>query len=268
MVRKQDFAQAKSPIEQPSTKFAPLDTAPRNRRVATVIETDILGGWLKEGDLLPSETDLAEQLGVHRSTVREGIRSLENSGLVQRTGAKRLRIAVPAPAALARANTRALGLSRVSFDDLWEIQMELEPFGARLAAQRIDSTLIERLDANVAVLEAGLDDHDEVIRNDIDFHRLVAEAAGNLVLSMSLLPISVLLFSATVPLHRRVKQARHRLLSAHRAIVEALNARDVRAAEEWMARHIRDFRVGNEVGGLDMTAAIQLDLRSLDLLTE
>lgn len=253
---------------QPVALFSSLDTTPNYKRVALRIEAEILAGRLKEGDLLPTEMELAEQLGVHRSSVREGIRSLENSGLVQRAGAKRLRITVPAPEILTRANTRALGLSKVSFNDLWEMQLVMEPFAARTAAERIDDALVERLWASIAHLEANLEDDDEVIFHDIEFHQLVAEACGNPVLTMSLSPVSVLLFSATVPLYSKVPQARHRLLSAHRSIAEALANRDQIKAEEWMARHIRDFRRGYAAGGLDMNAALDLDPRALDLLVK
>lgn len=246
-------------------KFETLDNAPGYKKVATAIEAGILAGHLKEGDLLPTETDLAEQLGLHRSTVREGIRSLENAGLVQRAGAKRLRITVPDPMTLARANTRAIGLSQVTFNELWEIQMQLEPFGARLAAERIDAGLVDKIMTNVAELEAQLEDDEAVIRNDITFHRLVAEAARNTILSVALAPVSVLLFSATVPLYQKVQPARHRLLAAHRAIAEAIAAGNATVAEEWMARHIRDFRRGYSAGGLAMGDVIKLDPRSLDL---
>ena len=63
---------------------------PNYRRVTLAIEEQILGGRMKLGDPLPTEQDLAEQLGVNRSTLREGLRALENAGLVKRAGGKKL----------------------------------------------------------------------------------------------------------------------------------------------------------------------------------
>jgi DNA-binding FadR family transcriptional regulator len=60
-----------------------------------------------------------------------------------------------------------------------------------------------------------------------------------------------------------VPAARHRLLQAHRAIGAAVLAGDPDEAECWMERHIRDFRRGYEIGGLNMNAPIKLDTRSL-----
>src|SRR5690349_15484035 len=102
-----------------------LDTAPGYRRVADLIEKEIVLGHVKPGDLLPTEADLAAQLGVHRSTVREGIRSLENSGLIRRVGGKRLMVSVPELSVVAWHNSRVMGMRKVSFFELWEVQMEL-----------------------------------------------------------------------------------------------------------------------------------------------
>ena len=50
----------------------------------------------------------------------------------------------------------------------------------------------------------------------------------------------------------KVPQARTRIATAHRRLLEALEARDEPAAHDWMARHIRDFRKGYELAGIDL----------------
>lgn len=237
----------------------PIDSAPGYRRVALLIEREIVEGRLKSGDLLPIETELAEQLGVTRSTLREGLRALEDAGLVRRARAKRLVVSVPDRSALTWANTRAMGLRRVCFNDLWEIQMQVEPLAARLAALRLSDAVAQRLAENLALTEARLDDDRALIALDVEFHRLLAEGADNPALSLVCEPVGLLLFSATRDLYQAVPVARHRLLSAHRAIVAALSQRDADTAQLWMTRHIQDFRRGYQVGGLDMSAPITLD---------
>lgn len=237
-----------------------IDKMPGYRKVAQIIEGEILKGTLKVGDLLPIESDLAEQLGVNRSTIREGIRALENSGLLKRAEAKRLVIAAPDSNAVARANSRAMGLNKVSFQELWELQMEIEPFAAQLAAERIDDQLAERLLSSVRELEENLNSDEAVINHDVMFHNLIAEASGNRALCMSAAPIGMLLFSATVELYRNVPPARHRLLEAHKAIADAIVRHDVQEARRWMAKHIQDFRRGYEAGGLAMDAPITFAL--------
>lgn len=245
----------------PEASLVPIDTDPTYKRVAKAIEEAIMTGRLKSGDKLPTEMELAAQLGVHRSTVREGIRALENSNLVARIAGKRLIVQVPQESEIARVNTRALGLMHVSFLDLWELQLQVEPFAASAAAQRIEPDILEALIENVAHLEENLADDEKVIESDIEFHRIVAKAASNAALSLISEPIRLLLFSATISLYDTVPQARHRLLDAHKAILAEIKRRDGRAAKHWMARHIEDFKRGYEVAGFDLHAPIPINPR-------
>jgi len=238
--------------------LAQIDNDPGYVRVARALETEIICGRLKLGEALPTEAQLSVQLGVHRSTVREGIRSLENSGLVRRGAGKRLIVSAPEPEAMNQANSRALRLMRVSFAELWEVQMQLEPLAARLAAEHISPELEIALKNNVADLRKNLDDDDLVIRSDIEFHQLIAAAAQNAVLSLAAAPIGTLLLSATIDLYATVKQARHRLLEAHEAILEAVLSHDGDECARWMVNHIQDFKRGYETGGLDMTAPLPM----------
>ena len=66
------------------------------RAGAEAIERKILAGRLKPGDPVGTESELVKQFGVNRSTVREGIRLLEQSGLVSREPSRRLSVAVAA----------------------------------------------------------------------------------------------------------------------------------------------------------------------------
>ena len=250
----------------PEPTLIQIDRDPTYKRVAKAIEQAIMSGRLKSGDKLPTETELAAQLGVNRSTVREGIRALENSDLVTRIGGKRLVVQVPQASEIARVNTRALGLMHVSFLDLWEMQLQIEPFAAHAAAQRIEPEVREALRENVARLNEHIEDDDKVIENDIEFHRLVAQAASNAVLGLVSEPIRMLLFSATVGLYDAVPQARHRLLAAHRSILAEIERGDSRAAQHWMARHIEDFKRGYEVAGFVLHAPIPIDPRRQEQL--
>ncbi len=236
-----------------------IDNAPSYKRVADAIEQEILGGRLSPGDYLAPEIELATQLGVHRSTVREGIRALENAGLIRRADAKRLVVCVPTNQALAWTIARALGLHKVTFNELWEIQMSLEPLAAANAAQRKTDLILKRLDANLAELERSIEDDRAVIELDIEFHRLVAEATENRALVLSVRPLSLLLFSATADLYGALPQARHRLLAAHRQIIEAIRRGDHDTAQSWMTKHIQDFRRGYLLGGKDPGAPVFFD---------
>lgn len=244
-------------------KLSKLAPAPGYKRVADLIETEILNGTLSAGDLLPTEGELAEQLGVHRSTVREGIRSLENAGLVRRGSGKRLEVCVPSEQDIARSTTRALGLNRFSFIDLWEVQMNFEPFSAGLAAERVPDEVLSKLERNLQRTKKHLKDDAAIIDADIEFHQLIAAATGNKALILAVKPIGMLLFSATRELYRLSPNARTRLLQAHERIFDALLKHDPTEARAWMTRHILDFRRGYEVANLDVNAPIDFDASAL-----
>ena len=65
-------------------RFERLERAPAYKIVSDAILKDIISGRLQIGNRLPSEQKLAEQFGVNRSTVREGIRLLEETGVLRR----------------------------------------------------------------------------------------------------------------------------------------------------------------------------------------
>ena len=72
-----------------SFQFEKLNVLSAYQVVSRELRRMIMSGALKAGHQLPTELQLAKQLGVNRSTVREGIRQLENEGLVRREGRKR-----------------------------------------------------------------------------------------------------------------------------------------------------------------------------------
>ena len=119
-----------------SDLFVPLDDHPAYRQIANLIEQRIVERTLRTGDALPSETDLARQFGVNRSTIREAIRELEVHGLLGRErGEKRLRVTRPEPRRVSSGVSRALALHDVTFMELWEAMMAIEPAAAEYAAE-------------------------------------------------------------------------------------------------------------------------------------
>jgi DNA-binding FadR family transcriptional regulator len=233
------------------TVLPKIRNVPSYQEVYNIVEGEILARRLKLGDKLPSETELAEMLGVNRSTVREGIRLLEQTGLVRRRQGRRLYVSRPRYAELSTRMSRAMIMHQIVFREVLELLEVLEPLAARLAAKRIDAEQLELLEANVLTTETAVADGKPLVDHDIKFHALVVEAAGNRALSMAREPVGLLLFPAFDRVTRPVRQAPRRLAEAHRAILEAIRRRDADEAELWMKRHIADFRRGCDIAGLD-----------------
>jgi GntR family transcriptional regulator, transcriptional repressor for pyruvate dehydrogenase complex len=236
-----------------SVEFARLVMEPAYRKVAAAIGARILSRSLAEGERLPSETELARQFGVNRSTVREALRELESRGLVQRRpGSKLMSVSRPQHAAVAEGVSEALLLHDVTVRDLWEALSILEPPLAEIAARaRRDTDLAQVASAAAAFAAAGADTP-QAVHCVAEFFRRLGEATHNPVLRLAQEPLLKLLEPSLRVMIDRIPQAPARIVTAQRRLLEALEARDAASAAAWMARHIRDFRKGYELAGIEL----------------
>jgi DNA-binding FadR family transcriptional regulator len=235
--------------------FTPFKRAPAYQVVSEKIREAILEGRIQAGSLLPTETELAEQFGVTRSTVREAIRLLEQSGLLGRAGRKRLEVRLPSLESASRAVNAAMQMHRVTFKDLWEVSMGLEPLAARLACATADATFRQKLAANLERTAASMDDDEEMLDAEIEFNDLVAQATGNHALLLARQPLKQLFYPAFRAVIERLKPGK-RILESHRRIYEAILANDPDTAAEWAEKHMRDFRRGILMAGLDFEGPV------------
>jgi GntR family transcriptional repressor for pyruvate dehydrogenase complex len=232
-----------------SDLFEPLDDHPAYRQIANVIEQRIVERSLRTGDPLPSEADLARQFGVNRSTVREAIRELETQGLLGRgRGEKRLRVTRPQPRDVSSGVSRALALNDVTFIELWEAMMAIEPAAAQYAAARRTEAHLRDLVRTGARFKRNAADTAAAVSAVVDFFTAVAAASGNQVLALSQAPLNLLLAPTLTRLIDRVPQARKRIAEAQGRITSAIRLRRSELARTWMEKHIRDFKRGYELG--------------------
>ena len=231
-----------------SDLFVPLDDHPAYRQIANVIEQRIVGRSLRAGDPLPSEADLARQFGVNRSTIREAIRELETHGLLGRVrGEKRLRVTRPEPRRVSSGVSRALALHDVTFLELWEAMMAIEPVAAQYAAERRSTAQLQNLGRARARFKRAAADTTAAVSAVVDFFTAVAAASGNQVLALSQAPLNLLLEPALTRIIDRVPQARMRIQDAQARIADAIKLRRSDQARAWMEKHIRDFKRGHEI---------------------
>jgi GntR family transcriptional repressor for pyruvate dehydrogenase complex len=228
--------------------FVPLDDRPAYRQIANLIEQRIVGRSLRAGDALPSESDLARQFGVNRSTIREAIRELEIHGLLGRgRGEKRLRVTRPEPRRVSSGVSRALALHDVTFLELWEAMMAIEPVAAQYAAARRSAAQLRDLTRASARFKRTIADTDAAVSAVVDFFTAVAAASGNQVLAWSQAPLNLLLAPTLTRMIDRLPQARSRIVEAQDKITAAIKLRKSEQARIWMEKHIRDFKRGHEL---------------------
>jgi GntR family transcriptional repressor for pyruvate dehydrogenase complex len=236
---------------------APANGERSHELVARAIENRILSRAVLPGDILPSETALAAELGVHRSTLREALRSLEQNGLVYReAGRRKLRVGSgPQSADLSRRLVSAMVVQQVTFEELYLAMRALEPATAEAAAKNATAAVLTELDDNLARTRSALNDSDSLTALDIEFHNLVAKAANNRALDLTRRPLSDLFYPAFYGVMSGLNAA-ERLMTAHESIVAAIRAGDPLVAREWMERHIKDFRRGYQLAKLEMNEPV------------
>lgn len=225
--------------------------------VARAIEKQILERAILPGQVLSTEAALAAEFGVHRSTLREALRHLEQIGLVYREkGRRKLKVGrgENAPDAL-RPIISALVINEATYEDLYEAMRALEPTLAAKAAERASPDVIAELEENVRQTKLALDDQASLTALDIEFHHLIAKAADNKVLDLTRRPLSQLFYPAFYPIMSRLNAA-DRLIIAHEHIIEHIRAGEREAARRWMERHIDDFQRGYQLAGLEMDEPI------------
>ena len=239
-----------------TAKFAPIRVEPAYRKVAAALLERITTRGISAGDRLPAETELARQFGVHRGTVREALRELETNGVLKRErGSKLMMVTRPSRGDVAANVSRALSLHDVSHHDVWEALTALEPPMAAAAARQRNAQDLAHLDALLAQLGPGLDTEGSV-EQAAAFFRAIGEATHNGVFMLAHEPLVQLLVPSLGAMIDKVPQARARIADAQKKLATALRERDAAAAQEWMAKHIRDYRRGFEIAGIALERPI------------
>jgi DNA-binding FadR family transcriptional regulator len=150
----------------------------------------------------------------------------------------------PARVDVAAGVSRALALHDVSYHDVWEAMTALEPPIAASAARNRTSANLQRIDGIVAT--------DVTVEQTADFFHAIGEATHNGVFMLAHEPLVQMLGPSLAKLIGKVPQAAARVATAQKRIATAIEARDSAQAGEWMAKHIRDFRRGFEIAGIEL----------------
>jgi GntR family transcriptional regulator, transcriptional repressor for pyruvate dehydrogenase complex len=252
---------AAAALQQPETggtRFDPVDREPAYTRVSAAIEAKILSRELREGDALPTETELAQQFRVHRSTVREALRRLESAGLITRPpGAKRMVVSRPAAAQLASGMRHALVLHDVTFVAVWEAMMVIEPEVAALAATRRTQSDLAALVSIHEAFKASPKGDPHAVEIVAQFFELLGAASRNQVLVLAKQSLTRALAPSLLKMIDTVPQARSRIADAQRRIIASLREKNVEEARRWMSKHVRDFKRGYEVAGISPETPIE-----------
>jgi DNA-binding FadR family transcriptional regulator len=215
-------------------------------------------GWLREkittgewavGERIPPETELAEETGLGRNTIREAVKSLTYAGLLEiHHGQGTFVSSANELEAALRRRARSAAARHVH-----EVRRGLETEAARLAAERRSPEDLTRLRDSFAARAAAVtgDDLAGYLAADVAFHQAVAEAAHNPVLADIYASLTgKLACSVAATLHDPAATERSDVL--HEALLRAIEEGDPRAASRAASDYLsQNLRVLGERDGLD-----------------
>jgi GntR family transcriptional regulator, transcriptional repressor for pyruvate dehydrogenase complex len=211
-----------------------------HEEVAKQIERLILRD-LSPGDKLPAERELAEMLGVSRSSIRDAIRRLELMGLVQpRQGAGTV-VQEISPEALVTPLSNVIANKRQMVGELLDFRKMLEPHLAARAAKHASAGEIAEMEAILRRQDRKVRQGEAAIEEDSEFHYSIAMASGNSVV-LKVLDVVMDMLRETRARSLQIGGRPQKSFAGHRKILAAIKRGDAEAAESAMRQHIEDVQ--------------------------
>ncbi|HZX17703.1 MAG TPA: FadR/GntR family transcriptional regulator [Pseudomonas sp.] len=195
-------------------------------------------GGYRPGDTLPSQRDLAEQLGVSRASLREALSTLSALGRVSVQPGKGVFVREP-PMSSSSAFAWPFA-AQVSAADTFQLRFALEGFACGLAAATLTAAELDALQDNVEQMRLELrgGDFESASRLDFDFHRRILLASGNQAMcGIVTSSADIFLESQKLPFIRPERAME--TWQEHRKILKALGRHASGPAQKAMQQHIR-----------------------------
>ena len=208
--------------------------------VATRIRRLIADGQLKPGDKLPPERELAAALGVSRTSVRDAIRTLQVSGLLEPRQGEGTVVRELSTEKLVAPIASALLARRDLLADLLDVRKMIEPAMARQAAHRATADEIRQMEAILTRQAAKLEAGGLAVEEDSAFHDMIARASRNQVV-LKVIDVLMDLLRDGRERSLQVRGRPQRSLRGHRQILEAIRRRDDDAAARAMLSHLEQI---------------------------
>jgi GntR family transcriptional repressor for pyruvate dehydrogenase complex len=206
--------------------------------VARHLRRLIQRGQLRAGDRLPTERELAAELGVSRPSVRAALQSLAAVGVVRSRRRAGTFLQQGTPVFDSQPLAMLAALHDFSSEQMFEARSALEVLAAGLAARRATADQRLAMAEAVAGMFASFDDPQTFLRHDVRFHRAVAAGADNPVLATLVDMVSTLLYERRRSTITRAWDLRDSA-QEHQAIYEAVAQRRPAAARKAMGEHLR-----------------------------
>lgn len=214
----------------------------RQSKVSEEVAADLLNricsGEFPVNGRLPSEAQMLQEYGVGRASLRESLRILEVHGVIRIKAGPG-----GGPVVMQHSSADFASMAKVFFQlegmtyaEVVEARLLLEPFFARMAAERRDPEKLETL----LTATLSLHDDDTYLDTSSNFHRLIGSMSSNRLLDLFAHALADIF-------HERVKgflyppEERAKVVKEHGAIADAIQAGDGELAERLMREHMEEY---------------------------
>ncbi len=194
---------------------------------------------LRPGDLIPSESELADTLGASRSSIREAMKVLSALGVVDIRRGDGTYVGSGSKSRLLDPVLFNLLVSTPEMDELVELRVMVETGIVGLVIRHAGAADIARLEAAYGALEeaAASGDRARLLESDLAFHATMGRASGNRLVE-TVYAFVIELFAPTMRAGR--------WLEVHRRLLDALRSRDLREAVAAVEEHDEIWRSLNQ----------------------
>ena len=223
--------------------FEPIQPEKISHTVVRQIEQLILRGILKPGERLPSERELSERLGVSRPSLREALADLQDSGLLTSRAGAGLFVGDVLGSAFSETLVRLFANHEEAVFDYITFRRDMEGLAAERAASIGTETDLKVIGALFDKMEIAHTKRNptEEASLDAEFHLSIIEASHNVIM-LHMMRSMYQLLREGVFYNRQImfkqRNTRDTLLDQHRAINDALQARDPAGARAAVEQHL------------------------------
>lgn len=243
-------------VERPTHvhQVGTLMRAPKTAElIATNLRRQIVRGDLKAGETLPPESNLMEQFGVSRPSLREAFRILEAESLigVRRGAGGGAKVLEPDPKIAARHVGLLLQIQGATLQDVYEARMVSEPACARLLAKHRSKKDVEDLRAQAELYrklgDRGLDatsDRAVWARTSCRFHEMILHRCGNKTMAVQAAVLTDIIdvhLAQVIPsdvTEQEFTRRYRRTLKSYTKLVDLVEARDTDGTENHWRSHL------------------------------
>ena len=201
------------------------------------IKSLLQDGTIKPGSKLPPERELAAMLGISRPSLRQGLKALRMMAVIDSKRRHGTFVSEFAAKVLHHPLDFVRLLHAITFEDLFEARKVIEVELAAWAAQRGKNAEMQEIHSCLMRQHANLDAPEEFLKEDFEFHHLIAKASHNVLFILFLESLGRLMIENRRAL-LRTEGDLCKSYRDHLAVWQKLKARDADGARQAMRRHL------------------------------